>query len=147
MNGKLVENLVKESNEHLLESCSPKTSKNNVNSPGKRDCDEIPKTCNSTKRKRNRTILDSSDDDTDKESGPKCESSRFVDNSSSDSDDSVLNKSSTNKRRKIMSSDSESNSDDSSGSCRKSATSRIQERRKCREELFKVLKDSRRKSR
>jgi hypothetical protein len=70
--------------------------------------------------------------------------SRLLYDSLSDSDDSVLNKSSTNKRRKIMSSDSESNSDNSSGSCRMSATSRIQERHKCREELFKGLTDSRR---
>lgn len=138
VNDKSVENSVKESNEQCSETISMKTSKNGINSPGKNDCDEIPKTCNSTKRKSSRNILDSSEDDTNKDSGPKCESS--------DSDDSVLNTSSTNKKRKITSSDSESNSEYSSGSCRKSATSRIQERRKCREELFKGLKDSRRKS-
>lgn len=147
VNSKSVENLVKDNSDQRSETISMKTNKNGINSPGKNDCDEIPKTCNSTKKRSSRAILDSSDDDTKKDSGPKCESSRLVYDSLSDSDDSVLNKSSTNKRRKIMSSDSESYSDDSSGSCRMSATSRIQERRNCREELFKGLKDSRRKSR
>lgn len=147
VNDKSVENSEKDSSEQCSETINMKTSKNDVNSPGKNDCDEIPKTCNSTKRKSSRTILDSSEDDTNQDSSPKCESIQLVDNSSSDSDDSVLKKSSTNKKRKIMSSDSESNSDNSSESCRKSATSRNQERRKCREELFKGLKDSRRKSR